>query len=163
MAVRQLGNETTTVYTEGAEFVMERVLDAPRELVWKALTEPDRIPRWWGPRDTSTTVETMDVRPGGTWRWISHSSEGDAPFTGEYLEVVPPERLVYTEMFDIEPYNQGEPAVVTTVLEDVDGRTRITSRSRFPSVEGIEAALATGMLSGAIETWDRLEEEARGG
>lgn len=105
------------------------------------------------------TVAEMDVRPGGTWRWISHSSDGDAPFKGEYLEVVPPERLVHTEIFDVEPFNAGGAAIVTILLEKVDGKTKLTSRSRFPSAESLEGALATGMVGGAIESWDRLEEE----
>jgi uncharacterized protein YndB with AHSA1/START domain len=162
MSVRQLGNETTTVTAAGEEFVMERVFDAPREMVWKCLTEAERIPRWWGPRKTTMTVAEMDVRVGGTWRWINHTAEGDAPFTGEYLEVVPPERLVYTEIFDVEPFNAGA-AVVTCTLEEIDGKTKLTSRSRFPSAESLEGALATGMVRGAIESWDRLEEEARRG
>jgi uncharacterized protein YndB with AHSA1/START domain len=159
MAVRQLGNETTTVYVDGAELVMERVFDAPRELVWKALTEPERIPHWWGPRKTTMTVETMDVRVGGTWRWVAHTPEGEAvPFKGEYLEVVPPERLVNTEIFDVEPFN-AEHAIVTTTLEDIGGKTRLVSRSTFPSAESLEGALATGMIGGAIESWDRMAEE----
>jgi uncharacterized protein YndB with AHSA1/START domain len=162
MNVRQLGNETTTVLATGDEFVMERVFDAPREMVWKCLTEPQRIPRWWGPRTDTVTVEEMDVRVGGTWRWVSHSQDGDAPFKGEYLEVVPPERLVHTEIFDVEPFNAGV-AVVSVTLKDVGGSTRLTSRSRFPSSEALEGALATGMVGGAIESWDRLEEEARRG
>src|SRR5687768_9321171 len=75
MAVQQLGNETTTVYADGAEFVMERIFDAPRETVWRALTEADRIPRWWGPRKDTMTVEQMDVRVGGKWRWVAHTSD----------------------------------------------------------------------------------------
>ena len=86
MPVTQLGNDTTTVLADGTDFVMERVFDAPRELVWKAITEPERIPHWWGPRDIPMTVEHMDFRVGGTWRWIARGSEGDAPFSGEYLE-----------------------------------------------------------------------------
>jgi uncharacterized protein YndB with AHSA1/START domain len=156
----QLGNETTTVYTEGAEFVMERIFDAPRELVWAVLTEPDHIPNWWGPRDRKMTVEKMDVRVGGTWRWVTSSSEGDAvPFTGEYLEVVPPERLVNTEIFDVEPFNQGEPAIVTQILEDLGGQTRLISRSTFSSAEVLEGVLSTGMVGGAIESWDRIADE----
>lgn len=156
MAIRQLGNETTTVYADGAEFVMERVFDAPRALVWKALTEPERVARWWSP---TMTVEEMDVRQGGRWRWIAHNPDGeDAPFKGEYLEVVPPERLVFTEFYDVEPFN-AEPAVTTMLLEDLGGRTKLTSRSRFPSIESLEGALATGMVGGAIQSWDRLAEE----
>ena len=161
MAVQQLGNETTSVYADGAEFVMERVFDAPRELVWKALTEPERIPRWWGPRTTTMTVAEMDVRPGGSWRWINHTRGGeDAPFKGEYLEVVPPERLVHTEIYDVEPFNTGDAAaIVTLTLEAIDGKTKLTSRSRFPSAESLQGALSTGMVGGAIESWDRLAEE----
>ncbi len=161
MAVEQLGNDRTTAYTEGAELVMERVFDAPRELVWSVLTDPERIPHWWGPRETTMTVEEMDVRPGGRWRWISHSSEGDAPFKGEYLEVEPPARLVRTEIFDVPPFNSDPAgaAVETMTLEDLGGRTRLVSRARFPSVESLEGALATGMIGGALETYDRLAEE----
>lgn len=159
MAVQQLGNETTTVYADGAELVMERTFEAPRELVWKALTEAERIPRWWGPRKTSMTVEEMDVRVGGRWRWVAHSDDGDAPFKGEYLEVDPPNRLVNTEIFDVEPFNALAPAIVTQTLEDVGGKTKLVSRSVFPSAEVLEGALATGMVGGAIESWDRLAEE----
>ena len=161
MTVNQLGNETTTVYADGAEFVMERVFDAPRELVWQALTDPARIPRWWGKREHTMTVEEMDVRVGGRWRWVAHTPDGDAPFSGEYLEIEAPGRLVNTEMFDVPPFNAGEPAIVIQTLEDVDGKTKLTSRSRFPSAEALEGALATGMVGGAIESWDRLEEEAQ--
>ena len=158
-AVDRGSTNTTTVYTEGAELVMERVFDAPRELVWTAMTDPERIPRWWGPRDTTMTVVEMDVRVGGRWRWVTRTSGGeDAAFTGVYLEVVPPERMVRTEMFDVEPFNLGEPAVETMTLEDLGGRTRLVSRSRFPSAEILEGALSTGMVGGAIETWDRLAE-----
>ena len=162
MTVTQLGNERTTAYTEGPYLVMERVFDAPRDLVWKVLNDASRVPNWWGPRNTSMTVEEMDVRVGGRWRWIAHSSDGgDAPFKGEYLEVVPPERVVRTEIFDVEPFNApGMAAIETMTLEDLGGdRTRLVSRSRFPSVEVLEGALSTGMIGGALESYDRLAEE----
>lgn len=162
MAVTQLGNERTTAYTEGPDLVMERIFDAPRELVWKVLTDPARIPHWWGPSSTMMTVEEMDVRVGGRWRWVAHTPEGsDAPFTGEYLEIVPPERLVRTEIFDVEPYNSDPSgaAVETMTLEDLGGRTKLVSRSRFPSTEVLEAALATGMIGGALESYDRMAAE----
>ena len=164
MAMQQLGNETTTIFVDGLDLVWERIFDAPRELVWKALTEPERIPRWWGPRGTTTTVVEMDVRPGGAWRYINHSPDRpDVPFKGQYLEVVPPERLVYTFIVDIEPMNAETGGFETVVLEALGGKTKLTSRSHFPSAEGLDGALSTGMISGGIETWDRLEEElARG-
>jgi uncharacterized protein YndB with AHSA1/START domain len=104
----------------------------------------------------------MDVRPGGTWRWIDRSPSGEeAPFKGKYLEVVPPERLVRTEIFDVEPFNaagDAGAAVETMTFEDLGGRTRLISRSRFPSVEALEGALSMGMIGGALESWDRLAE-----
>ena len=151
--------ETTTVYTEGADLVMQRIFDAPRDLVWNVITDPDRITNWWGPHGYTTTVEEMDVRVGGRWRFIQHTTGGeDVPFKGEYLEVVPPERMVQTFIFDVEPFN-NEAAITTLTLEDVDGKTRMTSRDRFPSVESLEGALSTGMTGGALQTWDRLAAE----
>ena len=162
VSVKQLGNERTVAYTDGPYLVMERVFDAPRELVWKVLNDPERIPHWWGPRGSSMTVLEHDVRVGGKWRWIAHSPDGDAPFKGEYLEVVPPERVVRTEIFDVPPFNEDPNgvAIETMTLEDLgDGRTKLVSRSRFPSVEALEGALATGMIRGALESYDRLAEE----
>jgi uncharacterized protein YndB with AHSA1/START domain len=147
---------TTTIYSVGGDLVFERTFDAPRELVWKALTDPDRIPRWWGPSGTTTTVVEMDVRPGGAWRYISHAPDRpDVEFYGEYLSIDPPNGYEWTFMFDVPGVGpQGGPE--TFRLEDVGGRTKITSTSHIGSAEMIEAALATGMVGGAIETWDRL-------
>jgi uncharacterized protein YndB with AHSA1/START domain len=150
-------NETTTIYSDGTDLVFERTFDAPREQVWKAFTDPELIPRWWGPHGTSTTVAEMDVRPGGTWRYISHAPDrDDVVFYGEYLEVDPPKGFKWTFMFDVEGVGpQGGPETFT--LEEVGGKTKVTSIGHFDSVESIDGALATGMVGGAIETWDRLE------
>jgi uncharacterized protein YndB with AHSA1/START domain len=150
--------DTTTIYSEGGDLTYERVFDAPRELVWKANTDPELIPRWWGPHRHSTRVEQMDVRPGGTWRFVSVDGDGNEfAFYGEYLEVVPPERIKWTFMFDVpEVGPQGGPETLT--LEDLgDGRTMMRAVGHMGSEEAIEAALATGMTAGAIETWDRLD------
>jgi uncharacterized protein YndB with AHSA1/START domain len=155
----QLGNDRTTVYTDGQELVFERIFDAPRELVWKVITDPERVTNWWGPRGYTTTVDEMDVRPGGKWRWINHTTGGDdVPFKGEYLEVVPPERLVQTEIWDV-PGFDDRAAISTLVLEDLGGQTRYVARTRFPSVEDLEGAIANGMTGGALQTYDRLAEE----
>lgn len=150
--------DTTTIYSEAGDLVYERIFDAPRELVWKANTDRELIPRWWGPHRHSTRVEEMDVRPGGTWRFVSVDTDGNEfAFYGEYLEVVPPERITWTFMFDVpEVGPQGGPETLT--LEDLgDGRTKMRAVSHMGSEEAIEAALATGMAAGAIETWDRLD------
>ena len=101
----------------------------------------------------------MDVRPGGHWRYVSRdSSREDVAFYGEYLEVDPPERFRWTFMFDVEGVGpMGGPE--THDFEDVGGQTRVVSRGHFASVEAIEGSLASGMVKGAIETWDRLAEE----
>ena len=160
MAVQQLGNERTKAYTEGPDLVMERVFDAPRELVWTVMNDPAQVTNWWGPRGHSATVEAMDLRVGGTWRRVGHTPDGrDVPFMGEYLEVDPPSRLVYTEIFDVPPFNEpGSAAINTITYEDLGGRTKVVARSRFPSVESLDGALSTGMIGGALEAYDRLGE-----
>jgi len=151
--------KTTTVFTEDQDLVMERIFDAPRDMLWKVMTDPKRITNWWGPHGYTTTVVEMDVRPGGRWRFIQHTTGGeDVPFKGEFLEVVPPERLVQTFIYDVEPFNE-QPAITTITLEDLGGRTKMTSHDRFPSIEALEGALSMGMVGGAIETWDRLAAE----
>jgi len=148
---------TTTIYSAGTELVFERTFDASREQVWKAFTDPDLILRWWGRHGTTTTVVEMDVRPGGRWRYVNSASDrDDVAFYGEYLEVTPPERFKWTFMFDVEGVGPtGGPETYT--FEDLDGRTRVTARGHMGSVEVIEGALATGMVKGAIEAWDRVE------
>jgi uncharacterized protein YndB with AHSA1/START domain len=160
MAVQQLGNERTKAYTEGRDLVMERVFDAPRELVWNVMNDPAQVSNWWGPRGHTATVEAMDLRVGGRWRWVGHTPDGrDVPFTGEYLEVDPPSKLVYTEIYDVPPFNEpGAAAINTITYEDLGGRTKVVARGRFPSVETLEGALSTGMIGGALEAYDRLGE-----
>jgi uncharacterized protein YndB with AHSA1/START domain len=158
MAVQQLGNERTTIYRDGLDLVFERVFDAPRDLVWSVMTDPERVTRWWGPKGYTTTVIEMDVRPGGRWRFVTHTTGGeDVPFYGEYLEVVPPERIVKT--FGVDVPGSGEPGRETTVLEDLGGRTRLIERGHFRTEEELEAQLAVGMVGGALDTYDRLAEE----
>jgi uncharacterized protein YndB with AHSA1/START domain len=160
MAVQQLGNERTKAYTEGRDLVMERVFDAPRELVWNVMNDPAQVSNWWGPRGHTATVEAMDLLVGGTWRWVGHTPDGrDVPFTGEYLEVDPPSKLVYTEIHDVPPFNEpGAAAINTITYEDLGGRTKVVARGRFPSVETLEGAVSTGMIGGALEAYDRLGE-----
>lgn len=151
--------ESTTIYSQDGDLVYERTFDAPRELVWKANTDPELIPLWFGPRRYSARVEEMDVRPGGKWRFVQIGEDGsEFTFYGEYLEVVPPERIRWTFMFDVEGVGpQGGPETIT--FEEIDGgRTAMRAVSHMGSEEVIEAALGTGMTQGAIETWDRLDE-----
>lgn len=149
--------ESTAVYSVEGDLVYERVFDAPREQVWKAFTDPEAIPRWWGPHATTTTVEAMDVRVGGAWRYRSSALDReDVTFYGEYLVLEPPERISWTFMFDVEGIGpMGGPETVT--FEAVGGGTKVVATSHMGSREAVEDALATGMVKGAIETYDRLE------
>lgn len=150
--------ETTTIYSENGDLTYERVFAAPRERVWQAHTDPNLIPRWWGPSRHQTRVEKMDVRTGGEWRYVSTDPDGNEfAFYGEYLEITPPERIRWTFMFDVpEVGPQGGPETIT--FEDLGGgRTLMRAVSHMGSEEVINEALGTGMTQGAIETWDRLD------
>ncbi|MBW3634569.1 MAG: SRPBCC family protein [Chloroflexi bacterium] len=135
---------------------MSRVFDAPRELVSQAHTDPAHITQWWGQRRSTTIIDMLDVRPGGAWRFIERDPEGNEyAFRGEFREVVPPERLVYTFEFEGMP---GRILVETVTFDEHDGMTTVTSTSLFESVADRDGMLESGMESGAIESWDRLAE-----
>jgi uncharacterized protein YndB with AHSA1/START domain len=137
------------------EILLTRFFDAPRELVFKAMTSPDLIPRWWGPRDTTVVVDKMDVRPGGMWRYETSGPGGSTAFRGEYREIVQPERLVYTFEWEGMP---GHVQVETVTFDDVDGRTKVTDRTVFDSQADRDGMLQSGMESGATQSMDRMEE-----
>ena len=139
------------------EIEMTRTLDAPRELVFKTMLDPDLVPRWWGPRRYTTIVDKMDVRVGGKWRFANRAADGtEYWFNGEYREIVPPERVVQT--FEFEPM-AGHISVDTLTLEEIGtGQTFVRVRSVFASKEDRDAVLQSGMESGANETYDRLAE-----
>jgi len=135
---------------------MMRIFDAPRELVFKACTDPNLIPQWWGPKRFTTTVDKMDVKPGGVWRFIQRdSSGGEYAFNGVYREIVSPERLVYTFEFEGMP---GHVMLETVTFEEHDGKTKLTDTSVFDTVEDRDGMLESGMEEGAAETMDRLAE-----
>lgn len=149
-------NPTTLTLPSDREIVMTRIFDAPRELVYKAHTDPALVPLWWGRRNYTTIVDRMDVRPGGAWRFVQHTPDGgEYAFNGVYREVVPPERIVQT--FEFEGY-PGHIQVETIVFEDLGGRTLLTSTARFDSLEDRDGMLQSGMEEGAVESWDQLEE-----
>jgi len=138
------------------ELQITRELDAPREIVFKALTDPTLLPKWWGPRRYKTVVDTMDVRPGGKWRMRNIAADGgEHAFRGEFREVTPPERIVWT--FEYEPL-AGHISVETMTLTERDGRTLLTVRDAFSSKEDLDGMLQSGMESGAAESYERLDE-----
>ena len=146
----------THVAAEGdREIVTERVFDAPRELVFKAFTDPELIPEWWGPRDTETTVDKMDCRTGGDYRFVHSNSDGsETAFRGTFREVTPPERVAWTFEWDGMP---GYVSVDITEFEDLGDQTRVTTRSLFFLPEERDGMLEAGMESGLQESYDRLD------
>ena len=140
------------------EITLTRLFDAPRELVWEAMTKPEHVRRWWGCLDErySVPVCEIDLRVGGTWRFVGRGPEGDFPaFFGEYLEIDRPGRLVYTEIF--EPFPDAA-SVVTQRLEEEQGKTRLTVTARYDSRQTRDIVLGTGMEKGAAVSYDRLED-----
>lgn len=139
--------------------VTVRDFDAPRHLVFRALTDPALVARWWGPNNVTTIVDRMDVQPGGLWRYVHRSPDGsEDAFHGVYHDIIAPERLIFTFEWEGLP---GHVALETVTLEERDGRTRIIDASVFQTVEDRDGMLQSGMEEGANDSWDRLEEIIR--
>jgi uncharacterized protein YndB with AHSA1/START domain len=134
------------------ELITMRMFDAPRELVWKAWTDPAHIAKWWGPDGFTNTIHQMDVRPGGKWHFIMHGPTGiDYPNEIVFSEVLPPKRLVYTHV--------GPRFEATITFDDMGGKTVLTMRGRFLTVEDYQQAVKTfGAIEGAKQTLGRLGE-----
>jgi uncharacterized protein YndB with AHSA1/START domain len=139
------------------EIRMTRLFDAPRHLVFEAMTKPEHVKRWWGRlgEGYSVPVCEIDLRPGGAWRFVNRHPKGEAAFYGEYREIAPPSRLVFTEIFEQFP---DSVSVVTAEFTDEGGRTRLTATVRYPSLGVRDMVLASGMARGAGISYDRLED-----
>jgi uncharacterized protein YndB with AHSA1/START domain len=146
---------TVTTPTE-REIKIERVFEAPRDRVFAAMTDPELIPEWWGPRGTTAEVDQMDVRAGGSWRFVVHNSDGsETAFRGAYREVSPPERLVLTFEWEGMP---GHVSVETATFEDLGERTKVTTVATFHFQEDRDGMLGSGMEIGMNETHARFDE-----
>jgi uncharacterized protein YndB with AHSA1/START domain len=140
------------------EIVMTRVFNAPRHLVFDAWTKPELIKRWLlGPPGWSMPVCEIDLKVGGRYRFVWRKEDGtEMGMGGIYREIVAPERIVNTELFDVD-WTGGE-TVETLVLTERDGRTTATKTTLYSSQEARDAALKTGMEDGVAVSYDRLEE-----
>jgi uncharacterized protein YndB with AHSA1/START domain len=139
---------------------MTRLFDAPRRLVFEAMTRPEHIRRWWGNIGDGYSVPVceVDLRVGGVWRFVNRTPKGeDAVFYGSYREIAPPGRVVFTEIFA--PFPDTE-SVVTAELTEEAGKTRLTATVRYPSRQVRDMVLQTGMERGAGISYDHLEEVA---
>jgi uncharacterized protein YndB with AHSA1/START domain len=155
-------NSKMEISAKGREFIVARTFDAPRDLVFKAWTEPERLAQWWGPRGWTTTNYSMEVKPGGVWHYCMRGPGGEESWgKSVYQEVVVPERIVYTDAFSDAEGNvsEGMPVfTITMTFSEQEGKTRVASYSVVASEEELQTLLNMGMVEGLTETWDRLEE-----
>ena len=144
-----------TVDTSDRELVLSRTFNAPRELVWKAYTDPAHIDNWWGPTGFTNTTHAIDVRPGGEWRFTMHGPDGtDYPNKIIYEKIEPPSRLEYAHSDD-----GGEIHFqVVITFEDVGGKTNLTMYSIFPTAEALDFVVKEhGAIEGGKQHLDKLE------
>ena len=138
------------------EIIITRDFDAPRELVYKAFTDPKLVGQWFGPREYSTTVDKMDARPGGLWRMVQRDEHGNEfGFHGVHHDSVAPERIVATFEFEGVP---GHVLLQTVTLEPLGGKTRMVEQLLFQSVADRDGMVASGMQRGSDDSMDRLAE-----
>jgi uncharacterized protein YndB with AHSA1/START domain len=165
-------NDMVSSVENDTVLVLERVFDAPRELVFKMFSQPEHLVHWWGPRGWELPVCTVDFRPGGVWHYCMKcvdASQGE--FYGMeswgkavYKRIVEPESIAYTDYFSDADGNENEalPSTEVTIdFIDLGGKTKIVSRSAYVSAEALQKVMDMGMLQGITETWDRLEERLR--
>lgn len=137
------------------ELYMTRTFDAPRALVWKALSEPEHVIAWFGPHSHKNRALEFDFRVGGKWRIESTMPNGRIVFFGDFLDIVKPERITQTFSFDQLP--PGAHSVDTVELIETDGKTIYRAKSVMPDVASRDAMIASGMETGVVEGFERLD------
>jgi len=153
------GSRSATVtFPTDTQILITREFDAPRHLVYKARTTPELIKRWWSGDRGEVTIAEVDLRVGGTWRFVMIANGGfEVAFHGEYKEIVTNERIVSTEVFEAVP--EGE-AVATDALTEENGRTTLTILVQHTSQAFRDAHIDSGMEGGMQEAMDHLEKVA---
>jgi uncharacterized protein YndB with AHSA1/START domain len=157
MTVTSSGTATVTLPADN-QILITREFDAPKHLVYRAWTTPELVKRWWSGERGEVTSAEIDLRVGGTWRYVMVANEGfEVAFHGEFREIVPNERIVSTEVY--EGFPDGE-ALDTLTLVEVDGRTTLTILVEHTSKEHRDAHIESGMEVGMQEAMDKLEQVA---
>ena len=162
--MRASGTATLTLPTD-TQILITREFDAPRQLVWRAWTTPELVARWWHAKRGEVTVVEIDLRVGGRWRQVMVTDNGtEVGFHGQYLEIVPDERLVSTEVYEGLPDGVSEEdgaTVNTATFAEADGRTTLTLLIEATSRTSRDAIIESGMEGGLQDALDLLEETAR--
>jgi uncharacterized protein YndB with AHSA1/START domain len=154
-----MGNETTVERTADRELTVTRKFNAPAHIVFDAWTKPELLKRWWAPRSFGVSLFEceQDLRVGGAYRFAFGRNPKDPEvFSGRYLEVDPPTRLVLTQRY--ERMSEVGDVIVTATFEESQGGTLLTLHQLFPSKEALEGALASGMERGMRVTLDQLDD-----
>src|SRR3954453_7258110 len=154
------GTATVTLPAD-EQILVTREFDAPKHLVYRAWTTPELVKRWWsGLRGEVTSVE-IDLRVGGRWRYVMVAHGGfEVAFHGEYREIVPDERIVNTEVYEGVPDGDADPAIISNVFTEKDGRTTLTMLTEVSSKELRDMIVDSGMEAGMQEGMDALEQLA---
>ncbi len=151
-------NSAEVTLPSDTEILITREFDAPKHLVWKAYTTPELIKRWWGANHGTVTSAEVDLRVGGSWRYVMTANEGfEVAFHGEYRAMEEPDKLVNTEIFEGAPEGLG---VVTTTFTESGGRTTITQRCDYGDRKVRDAVIDSGMESGMQTSFDEMEKVA---
>ncbi len=154
------GTATVELPTD-EQILITREFDAPKHLVYKAFTTPELVKRWWSGQRGEVTLVEIDLRVGGKWRYVMVASEGfEVAFHGEYKEIVPDERVVSTEIYEIPDQGDSPPTVNTATFTETDGRTTLEVLVQCPSKELRDTIIDSGMESGMQESYDALERVA---
>jgi uncharacterized protein YndB with AHSA1/START domain len=158
MAMTSSGTAKVTLPTD-EQILIRREFDAPKHLVYKAWTTPELVKRWWNAKRGEVTIAEIDLRVGGTWRYVMVADGQEVGFHGEYREIVPNERIVSTEVYEGIP-DPGEGTLNTLTLTEADGRTTLSVLVQCPSKDVRDAIIDSGMEAGMQDAMDLLEEVA---
>jgi uncharacterized protein YndB with AHSA1/START domain len=157
--MRSSGTAKVTLPTD-TQILVTREFDAPKHLVYEAWTTPELIKRWWSGDQGEVTIAEVDLRVGGTWRYVLVTGDGfEVAFHGEYRQIVPNERVVTTEVYEGVPETDGD-VVCTYTFTEIDGRTMLTLLVDHPNEEIRDMVIDSGMETGMQEAWDHLEQVA---
>jgi uncharacterized protein YndB with AHSA1/START domain len=154
------GTATVTLPTD-EQILVTREFDAPKHLVYRAWTTPELVKRWWSGHQGKMTIAEIDLRVGGRWRYVMVADGGhEVAFHGEYREIVPNERIVNTEVYEMPGASEGEGVLNIVTFTEADGRTTLTQLVQAASKEVRDAIMSSGMEVGMQQQMDLLEEVA---
>jgi len=161
MATVAGSSKAKVTFPTDTQILITREFDAPKHLVYRAWTTPELIERWWSGERGQVTKAEVDLRVGGTWRYVMIANEGDeVAFHGEFRELVPHERIVNTEIYEGVPDPGDDAPLVTTTFTETNGRTTLTQLTECGSKDVRDAIIESGMEGGMQEAMDKLEQVA---